>query len=202
MSSSCRRRHCVLVVEDDELMLSSISAVLTAEVDVVECTSAEHALALLEEREFHLVCSDLMMPGMKGDELLRKVSSMPVYTSCLLITGAEEYARSKEAAYHHVLLKPFHPDRLMAIVLQLARLTEMKRSVHSMADSLTQADPGGELVSCDWSEPGPVPDSSRAPRSTRFEACVACGAAPLGATEPELARAAALSSRARRRRAR
>ncbi len=82
------------------------------------------------------------MPGMKGDELLRRVANMPVYTSCLLITGAEEYTRSKEAVYHHVLLKPFNPARLTALVLQLARLTEMKRSVHSMADSLTPTDAG------------------------------------------------------------
>ncbi|WP_437808491.1 response regulator [Sorangium sp. So ce1078] len=175
---------------------------LSTDVDVVECTSAEQALALLETREFHLVCSNLMMPEMKGDELLRKVASMPVYTSCLLITGAEEYARSKEAGYHHVLLKPFHPDRLVAIVLQLARLTEMKRSVHSMADSLTPTDPGGELMSCDWSDAGAAPESSRAPRSTRFEAFVPCRAAPLDLQELEPARAAALSSRARRRPAR
>ncbi|WP_129578415.1 MULTISPECIES: response regulator [Sorangium] len=190
------------MVDDDEQMLSTISAVLSTEVDVVECTSAEHALALLETREFHLVCSDLLMPGMRGDELLRKVSIMPVYTSCLLITGAEEYARSKEAAYHHVLLKPFHPDRLVAIVLQLARLTEMKRSVHSMADSLTPTDPGGELVSCDWTEPSALPESSRAPRSARFAGRMTCGPAALELQELQPASAVAPSPRARRPRAR
>ncbi|WP_437574501.1 response regulator [Sorangium sp. So ce887] len=175
---------------------------LSTDVDVVECTSAEQALALLETKEFHLVCSDLMMIGMKGDELLRKVTSMPVYTSCLLITGAEEYARSKEAGVLHVLLKPFHPERLMALVLQLARLTEMKRSVHSMADSLTPTDPGGELISCDGSDAGAAPESSsRAPRSTRFEARVTRGAA-LDLQEPEPSRAVALSPRAPRRPAR
>lgn len=200
--SSSRRRYCVLIVEDDGQALGSISAVLSPDVDVVECTSAEQALALLETKEFHLVCSDLMMPGTKGDELLRKIASMPVYTSCLLITGAEQYARSKEAGAHHVLLKPFHPARLMAIVLQLARLTEMKRSVHSMTDSLTPTDPGGELMSCDWSDAGAAPESaSRAPRSTRFEARVTRGPA-LDLPEPESTRVAALSFRGRRRPAR
>ncbi|WP_438023323.1 response regulator [Sorangium sp. So ce233] len=202
-SSSLRRRYCTLVVDDDEGALSSIAAVLSADVDVVECTSAEQALKLIETKEFHLVCADLMMPGMKGDELLRRVASMPVYTSCLLITGAEEYARSKESSQHHVMLKPFNPDRLTAIVVQLARLAEMRRSVHSMADSLAPSDLGGELVSCDWSDALAAPESSQAPSSARLEVCATCGAAPLDLQQaPESARAAALSARTRQRRAR
>lgn len=201
--SSSRRKYCVLVVDDDERALRSISAVLSGDVDVVECTSAEQALVLLEAREFHLVCSDVVMPGMKGDELLRRVANMPVYTSCLLITGAEEYTRSKEAVYHHVLLKPFNPARLTALVLQLARLTEMKRSVHSMADSLTPTDAGSELMSCGWPDAGMAPESSQAPRSTKLEACVTCGATPHDLPhEPEPARAAASTLRARKRWAR
>ncbi|WP_438026645.1 response regulator [Sorangium sp. So ce233] len=161
----------MLVVDDDDRALRSICAVLSAEVHVVACSSAEHALRLLEVERFHLVCSDFMMPGMKGDELLRRVSSMPLYTSGLLITGADEYLRSRDGSHNYVILKPFDPARLIGIVLQLARLAEMKRSVHSMAGSLgttslTTPTCGGERVSCD--SPDASPESSqRVPSSRR-----------------------------------
>ncbi|WP_437677832.1 response regulator [Sorangium sp. So ce131] len=171
-----RQRYRVLVVDDDDRALDSITAVLSPDVDVVTCSSAEHALRLLEARRFHLVCSDFMMPGMKGDELLRRVASMSLYTSCLLVTGADEYIRSKDQTHNHVILKPFDPARLIGIVLQLARLAEMKRSVHSMADSLGWAGPagvacGGEMVSCEAPDGGASPDSTPAPSTSRVGFC-------------------------------
>ncbi|WP_104977582.1 response regulator [Sorangium cellulosum] len=165
----------MLVVDDDDRALDGITAVLSPDVDVVTCSSAEHALRLLEARRFHLVCSDFMMPGMKGDELLRRVASMSLYTSCLLVTGADEYMRSKDQSQNHVILKPFDPARLIGIVLQLARLAEMKRSVHSMADSLGWAGPagvacGGEMVSCEAPDASASPDSTPAPSTSRLGA--------------------------------
>ncbi|XXX72868.1 response regulator [Sorangium sp. So ce134] len=185
----------MLVVDDDDRALRSIVAVLSADVDVVTCTSAEHALKLLDARRFHLVCSDFLMPGMKGDELLRRVSSMPVYTSCLLITGADEYIRSMNSSHNYVILKPFDPERLIGIVLQLSRLAEMKRSVHSMTDSLGSSGPtgaaaGGELVSCDPDEAGSLPDSAPAPPTSRLGARAAVGSTARGPQQgPELTRA-------------
>ena len=175
-SSMLRRRHRVLVVDDDDRALRSICAVLSAEVHVVTCTSAEQALRLLEVEQFHLVCSDFLMPGMKGDELLRRVSSMPLYTSGLLITGADEYLRSKDGSHSYVILKPFDPDRLIGLVLQLARLADMKRSVHSMAGSLgttsaTAPACGGETVSCEVADSCASPESSQSVPSSRLVAC-------------------------------
>ncbi|AGP38612.1 response regulator [Sorangium cellulosum] len=185
----------MLVVDDEERALRSIAAVLSTDVDVVTCSSAEHALKLLEARRFHLVCSDFLMPGMKGDELLRRVSGMSVYTSCLLVTGADEYIRSMSGSHNYVILKPFDPDRLIGIVLQLSRLAEMKRSVHSMADSLGSSGPtgaaaGGEMVSCEPADAGSPPDSAPAPPTSRFGARAAAGSAARGPRQgPELTRA-------------
>ncbi|WP_437729539.1 response regulator [Sorangium sp. So ce861] len=190
-----RRRYRVLVVDDDERALRSIAAVLSADVDVVTCSSAEHALKLLEARRFHLVCSDFLMPGMKGDELLRRVSELSVYTSCLLVTGADEYIRSMNGSHNYVILKPFDPDRLIGIALQLSRLAEMKRSVHSMTDSLGSSGPtgaaaGGEMVSCEPPDAGAPPDSAPAPPTSRLGARAAAGSTARGPQQgPELTRA-------------
>ncbi|WP_437589641.1 response regulator [Sorangium sp. So ce1000] len=128
MSLYAQGRLRVLVVDDERRMLDSIAAILDDDVDVVTCTSAQKALELLQTGQFHVVCSDYKMPGMNGDELLKRVAELPLYTSCLLITGAEEYIRSSEGGHHFVILKPFEPARITRIVLELARLAHARRS--------------------------------------------------------------------------
>ncbi|WP_437675685.1 response regulator [Sorangium sp. So ce131] len=135
MSPHAQERLRVLVVDDEQRMLDSLAAILEDDVEVVTSRSAERALQMLETDLFHVVCSDFKMPGMNGEELLRRVNALPSYTSCLLITGADEYIRSSEGGRHYVILKPFEPARITRLVLELARLAHMKRAVHSLASS-------------------------------------------------------------------
>lgn len=164
VSPHSQKRFRVLIVDDEQTVLDTISAILSEDVDVRTCRSAEQALKMLETGRFHLVCSDFKMPGMNGGDLLRSVASMPVYTSCLLITGANEYIRSRESSHHYVLLKPFDPARLVAIVLQLARLADMKRSVHCLTDSFSTSEPLARAAG--FPQPAgaeAAPESQRAP---------------------------------------
>ncbi|WP_437306352.1 response regulator [Sorangium sp. So ce388] len=135
MSLYAPERLRVLVVDDEQRMLDSIAAILSDDVDVTTCRSAHRALEMLHTGQFHVVCSDYKMPGMNGEELLKRVTELPVYTSCLLITGAEEYIRSSEGGRHYVILKPFEPARITRIVLELARLAQTRRSVGAAASS-------------------------------------------------------------------
>jgi len=131
MSGSGDDRARVLVVDDERSVLDSIEAVLDEHANVRTTTHPMEALRLLEagDRSFHVVCADYRMPMMNGVTLLQRVAQRPEYISCLLITGAEEYFRSDNKSGHYVLLKPFSPDRLVALVLQLARVAQMKRTV-------------------------------------------------------------------------
>jgi len=148
------KRCRVLVVDDEPKFLESVAAILATDLEVVTCTSAEQALKLLASTRFHLVCADYSMPGMNGLELLERVGQLPQTTSGLLMTGSDDYARVQGQSRYHVILKPFDPERLLSLALQLARLTEMRRSVQSLTDSVMP------------------PESSRMtpPSSRRFEA--------------------------------
>lgn len=141
MSLYAQERLRVLVVDDEQRMLDSIAAILSDDVDVTTCMSAHRALDLLQTGQFHVVCSDYKMPGMNGEELLKRVTSLPLYTSCLLITGAEEYIRSSEGGRHYVILKPFEPARITRFVLELARLASTRRSVDALASSSPAREP-------------------------------------------------------------
>ncbi|MGK3998260.1 response regulator [Sorangium sp. So ce1024] len=167
MSLYAQERLRVLVVDDDQRMLDSIAAILSDDVDVTTCGSAHRALELLQTGHFLVVCSDYKMPGMNGGELLKRVADLPVYTSCLLITGAEEYIRSSEGGRHYVILKPFEPARITRIVLELARLAHTRRSVggHASAAGREAAAPGSGR----FATSGRAPDDREPPDSLQRE---------------------------------
>lgn len=167
-SGAAASKRCrVLVVDDDIDFLDSIEAVLSEEMDVVTCTSGEQALRVIASTRFHLVCADYNMPGMNGLELLDRVTQLHQTTSALLITGSENYGRVHGQSRYHVLLKPFDPERLLSLAVRLARLTEMKRSVQSLTDSVM------------------APESSRlSPPSSRRPADAAAADPPLSMQRP------------------
>lgn len=130
--SSPDARFRVLVVDDDPFVVESLQAILCDDVEVMTAHSGEQAAELLETSSFHVVCSDYLMPGMDGAELLRRASLLSQSVGCLMITGADEYFQAKMAARHYVLLKPVDPERLLTMILHLGRMIEMKRSVERL----------------------------------------------------------------------
>lgn len=124
-----RSRYRVLVVDDDPSVLDSTAAVLSTEVEVATASSAETALRLLAAEPFDVVCADFKMSGMNGAELLARVAELPRPVGCLLITGNDGYFGAETGARHHVLLKPFDPERLLQLVVQLGRIARQRRSI-------------------------------------------------------------------------
>lgn len=135
-------RFKVLVVDDERAVLEGIGAVLEEAVDVVCCSSAEEALRAVQTQHFDVVCSDYKMPGTNGLELLNEISATSRSTGYLLLTGAEDYVKRRGSSGYYVMLKPFDPERLIALVLQLARLAAMKSSVNELSARSKDPKPG------------------------------------------------------------
>jgi DNA-binding NtrC family response regulator len=132
------KTYSVLIVDDDPNVLTSVASLLSDEVDVATAGSAERALELMKDRSFHVVISDFAMPGMDGNTLLARIAKLPEYVSCLLITGSDRYQPLVGGARHYVLFKPFDPERLLSMVMELGRVAEMKRSVKVMGDLISE----------------------------------------------------------------
>ena len=67
-------RLAVLAVDDDPVNLVVIEDVLDpAKYDVATATSGAAALSLLDTRQWHVLITDAMMPGMSGYELTRRI---------------------------------------------------------------------------------------------------------------------------------
>ena len=86
---------------------------------VVTAASGEEALLALEQSDVDVVLLDLLMPGMDGREVLRRIKEHPVWraTPVIVISGSQDMdgiIECIEAGADDYLFKPFNPVLLQA----------------------------------------------------------------------------------------
>ncbi len=101
----------ILVVEDEVAVRKVIAMFLKYQgYDSVIATDARHALCLLEEQNFDLLLSDVMMPDMKGPELYSAALNIQPALNALFVSGYSEDMLSElpgsDVCYSY-LPKPF-----------------------------------------------------------------------------------------------
>lgn len=105
----------ILIVDDEALVRRLFVACLSGRYACSEAASTREALALLAETEFALVITDMIMPGLSGVELLRKVVEMYPYTGVIMASGINQPQRALDAvrlgAFDY-LIKPCDLDVL------------------------------------------------------------------------------------------
>jgi two-component system response regulator HydG len=134
-----------LVVDDDDGVRYTLSGILTDhDVDVTEASNGEAALRTLDadNEPFHLVITDLRMPGMSGLDLLEAIRARPNPPRVILITahGSERVAveAMKRGAYDY-FRKPFEMDALMAVVERAVSTVRLEVENERLASALTLA---------------------------------------------------------------
>ncbi len=124
----------ILVVEDHADMRGFIAGVLGRKYAVIECASAEEALAAVAARRPDAVVSDVMMAGMNGYALCAHIKRSAPTTPVLLLTARQhtEWAlHGFSAGADDYIAKPFHPDELLArLDVQLRLRTLLDEAVH------------------------------------------------------------------------
>jgi putative nucleotidyltransferase with HDIG domain len=90
-------------------------------------TGGEEALAMMSERPFQVVVSDMRMPGMNGVQLLREVKNRYPATLRLILSGFAETEMTVESAAvaHQFLAKPCDAETLRSAVERVTALSEM-----------------------------------------------------------------------------
>ena len=115
----------VLVVEDEKLLADSIQALLSRRGFQVEAvydgeTGAEYALTGV----YDLLILDVMMPGLDGYQVARKVRASRCATPILMLTarsGLEDRIEGLNAGADYYLTKPFDSRELLACINALLR---------------------------------------------------------------------------------
>lgn len=116
----------VLLVDDSRAMRDYVSAILesTGIYDVVEAPNGFSALQELAKQSFHLIVTDVNMPGVSGIEMTRFVRKTPRYRNIPLLVisteGAEvDVKRALGAGADAFVRKPFSAQSLLQAIEQV-----------------------------------------------------------------------------------
>lgn len=131
----------VLAVDDQPQNLRLLDAVLSPHgYRVVTASSGEQAVALLSEVEPDVVLLDIVMPGMDGYEVCRRIRGDPAtaFLPIIMITasGDQEKVASLRGGADDFVSKPFNQAELLARVASLARLKRYHDTITRQAEEL------------------------------------------------------------------
>ena len=117
------KRIRVLVVDDEPRICRLILDVLVQEGYMVDVSfSGADALQMIREYNYHLLITDLEMPGIDGLELIQKVKKRDPDIRAIMITGnaIDDIARwSLRYGIDNTMQKPFNITELKRVVKQV-----------------------------------------------------------------------------------
>lgn len=131
----------VLVVEDEPLLASTLAIGLRAEgCVVVEVGNGVDGLWQAVENEFDAIVLDIMLPGLNGYEVLRRMRARDVWTPVLMLTAKDgEYDQTDafDLGADDYMTKPFSFIVLVARLRALVRRSAPQRPPLISAGTLT-----------------------------------------------------------------
>lgn len=126
--------HSILIVEDDATLASNIQTYLERKhYEVLVCSSAEEALAMLGTHRPDVLLTDRSLPGMSGLELIARVRALDPQIKPIVMTGygnVEDAVAAMKAGSYHYLTKPVV---LAELKLLIDKALEAQRLEHALS---------------------------------------------------------------------
>jgi DNA-binding NtrC family response regulator len=133
----------LLLVDDDEMVLSSLTALLELETEyrVHTARGGEEALALAAEHDFDLVISDYLMPGLNGIDLLARLKEQQPWAPRILLTGYADKENAiraiNEVGLFQYIEKPWDNAHLLLVI---RNALERRHLVQALQQKIAEAD--------------------------------------------------------------
>jgi len=134
----------ILVVDDTPQNVKLLADLLTVKgYTVVTAASGPEALKQLDAERPDLVLLDVVMPGMSGYEVCRKIRENPATQILPVVMAtsldpAQERVKGIEAGADDFLSKPINQPELLARVRSLLRIKEMYDTIQGQAAQLAE----------------------------------------------------------------
>ena len=120
----------VLVIDDERIVLDSISKILTEENFTLEVSlSGRQGLEWATQKDYDIVLTDLRMPDIGGMRILRDVKRVKPAIPVVMITGfgtVKSAVQAMKLGAAEYLEKPFSPDELVKTVNSALHIAETR----------------------------------------------------------------------------
>ena len=179
------REHRLALVEDHPELATYLKERLTEFLPVSLFTTAEHALVEIERQPFGMLLSDVMLPGLSGIELCRRVRQHTELADLPIIlvsakASAGDRAAAVDAGANDYLVKPFSFDELLSAIGKVWPAVSPMLQGPEMAPGDPLMSPAVDLLT---NPAFGVDDWARAvhlsPRQLRRRVSELCGQSPL-----------------------
>nr|WP_144928107.1 response regulator transcription factor [Paenibacillus bovis] len=134
----------ILIVEDEEKISRVLELELTYEgYETAKAFDGLDALTLFREQEWDLILLDIMLPGLSGIEVLRRIRTGDTETPVILLTAkdsVEDKVSGLDLGANDYITKPFQIEELLARVRVALRMNAQKSVPADEVDWLQIAD--------------------------------------------------------------
>ncbi len=118
----------ILLVEDNKEIHELIKNVLEKErYIVINAYSGTEALIILEKEKIDIILLDLMLPGINGEEIIKKIKSIPIIVISAKVSK-EDKINSLLIGANDYITKPFDMDELLARVKVQLRINNTSKN--------------------------------------------------------------------------
>jgi two-component system, OmpR family, response regulator MtrA len=127
----------VLVVDDDQALSEMLGIVLRAEgYDALFCDDGSKAQGIFNETKPDLVLLDLMLPGIDGIEVCKRIRSESGVPIVMLTARGDtlDVVKGLESGADDYIVKPFKPKELVARIKARLRKEDTKAELLTLAD--------------------------------------------------------------------
>lgn len=143
------RLKTVLVVDDDEGMRETLTAILRREYRVITAASAETGLDLLRNEDVDLMLLDVRLPRMGGIDLLKIVKETHSVVEVIMISAINEIETAVQAIKHgayHYITKDFEYDALRSLVRNASERQDLSRQVLTLRTQVADHQQDREFI--------------------------------------------------------
>jgi len=143
--SDTKEEGVVVIVDDEEMVLTSIASFLTLETayEVVTFTRAALALQHIVDHDVDLVISDFLMPEMDGLQFLAKVREIKPLIPRIILTGYADKENAikaiNEVGLYQYIEKPWDNHDLRIIIRNGVEKKRLLAGLHQKIDEIDSA---------------------------------------------------------------
>ncbi len=138
-------KETIIIVDDEEIVLSSLSSFLNLETEytIKTFTSAKEAIGFISENEIDLVISDYLMPEMDGISFLSRVRDISPEVPRIILTGYADKENAikaiNEVGLFQYIEKPWDNDDLLIIIRNGLERQKLMKKLKTKISEINEA---------------------------------------------------------------